>query len=155
LAIIHRSRSQESSYREQTRLDDDRNTPLFSRFLRGTPRGWQLQYGRALIFAQTCEQDHLSIREFKRIVVRHGVVQIDLPKAPEPPGDLLVRQNVDAEQRLAFDVLLKRDLGAGKQTHRYERLADRGETAGDEPLNFVTISLSSIFGGLDATWCRL
>ena len=32
---------------------------------------------------------------------------------------------------LAFDVLLKRDLGAGKQTHRYVWFADRGETARD------------------------
>jgi hypothetical protein len=33
------------------RLDDDRNALLFPRFLRGTRRGWQLQYGRALTFA--------------------------------------------------------------------------------------------------------
>jgi hypothetical protein len=46
---------------------------LFPRFLRGTRRGWQLQYGRALTFAQTGEQDYLSIREFKRIVVHRGV----------------------------------------------------------------------------------
>jgi hypothetical protein len=70
-----------------------------------------LQYGCALIFAQTCEQDHLPIREFKRIVVRHDIVHVYLPKAREPLGDLLVRQNADAERRLAFDVLLKRDFG--------------------------------------------
>src|SRR2546426_11782562 len=86
------------------RLDDDRYALLLFRFLRGTRNGWQLQYGRALIFAQTREQDHLPIREFERIVVRHGVVQIDLPRAREPLGDLLVRQNADTEQRLAFDV---------------------------------------------------
>jgi hypothetical protein len=35
--------------------------------------------------------DHLPIREFKRIVVRDSVVQIDLPKARQPLGDLLAR----------------------------------------------------------------
>jgi hypothetical protein len=34
-----------------------------------------------LTFAQTGEQDHLSIREFKRIMVHRDVAQIGLLKA--------------------------------------------------------------------------
>ena len=66
-----------------TRLDNDRNALLLYRFLCGTRCGWQLEHSRPLTFAQTCEQNHLPIREFKRIMVRDSDVQIDPPKARE------------------------------------------------------------------------
>jgi hypothetical protein len=91
----------------------------------------QLQHGRALALAQPGEQHHLPVREFQRIVVGHGVVQVDLPEAREPLSDLLVRQNADSKRGLALDVLLECDLGAGEQANRHMRLADRGEAAGN------------------------
>jgi hypothetical protein len=37
---------------------------------------------------------------------------VDLPEAREPLFNFLVRENAIAEQRLAFDVLVERNLGA-------------------------------------------
>src|ERR1700730_15613806 len=109
----------------------DSNSPLLFRFLRGTRSGWQLQYGCTLTFAQTCEQDHLPIREFKRIVMRRGLIRVNLPKAREPLEGLPVRQNAYTKRRLDFDICIERDLCAGKQANSNMRFADRGETARD------------------------
>jgi hypothetical protein len=57
-------------------------------------------------------------------------VHVDLPEARELLSDLLVRENADAERRLAFDILVERNLGARQQTDRNMRLPDRGEAAG-------------------------
>jgi hypothetical protein len=65
------------------------------------------------------------------VVMGHRVVHVDLPEAREPLPDFLVRENADAERRLAFDVLVERNLGARQQTDRNMRLPDRGEAAGD------------------------
>jgi len=58
-------------------------------------------------------------------------VHVDLPEARELLSDLLVRENADAERRLAFDILVERNFGARQQTDRNMRLPDRGEAAGD------------------------
>jgi hypothetical protein len=50
----------------------------------------QLQHGGTLAHTQAREQHHLPVREFKRIVMGHGVVNVDLPEAREPLPDLLV-----------------------------------------------------------------
>jgi hypothetical protein len=42
----------------------------------------------------------------------HGVVHVDLPEAREPLSDFLVRENAETERRLAFDILVERNLGA-------------------------------------------
>ena len=85
----------------------------------------------------------------------HGVVHIDLPEAREPLPDLLVRQDADAERRLAFDTLVECDLGTGQQADRNVRLPDRTNPRVIELWNFVATSLSSILAGRFATWCRL
>ena len=85
----------------------------------------------------------------------HGVVHIDLPEAREPLPDLLVRQDADAERRLAFDTLVECDLGTGQQADRKFRLPDRREFGVIELWNFVATSLSSILADRLATWCRL
>src|SRR6516162_3982286 len=103
--------------------------PLLRSF--GAGGGGQLEHGGALALAQAREQHHLPVRKLQRIVMGHGVVQVDLPKARELLSDLLVRENADAERRLAFDILVERNLGAGQQTDRNMRLPDRGEAAGD------------------------
>src|SRR6266436_4956010 len=61
----------------------------------------------------------------------HGVVLVDLPETREPLFNFLVRENADAERRLALDVLVERNLGARQQTDRNMRLPDCGEAAGD------------------------
>src|SRR6516165_5893110 len=91
----------------------------------------QLQHRRALAFAKAREQNHLSVREFQRIVVDGGIIRIDLPEAREPLPDLLVWQKTDAERRLALDILIERNFGTGQQADRNIRLADRRKPARD------------------------
>ena len=112
----------------------------------------QLQHGRALTLAQARDQYHLPIREFQRIVMGHGVVEVDLPEAREPLPDLLVWQNAEAKRRLAFDILIERKFGAGQQADRNIRLANRCEPSRDGIWEFGRYQLV-----LDpvATWCRL
>src|SRR6516165_11767806 len=94
-------------------------------------RDRQLQHGRALTLAQARDQHHLPVREFQRIVMGHGVVYVDLPEACETLPDLLVWQNAGAKQRLAFDILVERNFGAGQQADRNMRFAGRRKTARD------------------------
>jgi hypothetical protein len=61
----------------------------------------------------------------------HGVVRVDLPEARELLSDFLVRENANAEPRLALYILVERNLGARQQTDRNMRLPDRREAAGD------------------------
>src|SRR3954454_1707980 len=93
--------------------------------------GRQLQHRGALVLAQTREQHHLPVRKFERVVMGHGIIGVDLPEAGKALTDLLIRQDTDAEGRLAFYILVKSELGAGQQAHRDVRLADRRKTAGD------------------------
>ena len=82
----------------------------------GASGSGQLQHGRGLALAQAREKHHLPVREFQRIVMDHGVVHVDLPESREPLCNFLVRENADAERRLAFDVLVERNLRARLQT---------------------------------------
>src|SRR4051794_26800386 len=66
----------------------------------------------------------------------HGVVRIDLPETREPLPDLLVRQDADAERRLAFDTLVECDLGTGQQADGNVRLPDRRESASNRIVEF-------------------
>jgi hypothetical protein len=66
-----------------------------------------LQHCRTLTGAQARDQNHLSVGEFQRIVMGHGTVHVDLAEAREPLPDLPFRQNADAEQWLALDVLVE------------------------------------------------
>jgi hypothetical protein len=91
----------------------------------------QLQHRRTLARAKAREQNYLPVREFQRVVMGHGVVHIDLPEACKPLPDLLVRQNAEAEGRLALNILIKRDFGSRQQADRDIRLADRRETSRD------------------------
>src|SRR5258707_9811058 len=62
----------------------------------GADGSGQLQHRGTLAHTQTREQHHLPVRELKRIMMRHGVVHVDLPEAREPVPDLLVWQKADA-----------------------------------------------------------
>ena len=118
----------------------------------GAPFGDRgLSHHRALAFAQAREQHDLPVREFKRIVMDHSVLHVDLPEAREPLSDFLVGE--DAE--LALDILVERNLRARQQTDCNMRLPNRGKPRVIELLNLVVTSLSSIWAGRVATLCKL
>ena len=108
-----------------------------------------------LALAQAREEHHLPVRKFERVVMGHGIIGVDLPEAGKALPDLLVRQDTDAEGRLAFHILVKSELGAGQQAHRDVRFADRRKPRVMELVNFVVTSLSSSLAGRVATWCKL
>jgi hypothetical protein len=66
----------------------------------------------------------------------HRVVHIDLAEAREPLPDFLIREDTDAERRLAFDILVECDLGTGQQADRNVRLSDRRKTTGNRVVEF-------------------
>jgi hypothetical protein len=78
------------------RLANLRRCLLLSAF--GADGSGQLQHGGTLAHTQTREQHHLPVRELKRIVMGHRVVQVDLPEAREPLPYLLVWPKADAEK---------------------------------------------------------
>src|SRR5262249_2484413 len=94
----------------------------------------QLQHGGTLAHTQSREQHDLSVRELKRVVMQHGIVNVDLPDPRKPMPDLLVWQNANTERRLAFDVLVEHNFGAAQQTDRNVRLPNGGKAAGDGSL---------------------
>jgi hypothetical protein len=100
----------------------------------GADGSGQLQHRGTLAHTQAREQHHLPVRELKSIVMDHRVIHVDLPETREPLFNFLVRENADAERRLALDVLVERNLGARQQTDRNMRLPDRGKAAGDGTL---------------------
>src|SRR5581483_8307230 len=83
-----------------------------------------LQHGSGLTFAQPRQQHDLPVGELERVVMRRRTVQIDLTKARQALADLLVRQQTDCEVRLAFDILVERDLSAREQTYGSLRIVD-------------------------------
>jgi hypothetical protein len=62
-------------------------------------RGWQLQHGRVLSRAQASHQNDLPIGKLQRIMMRTGMLCVDLTEPSHFLPDLLVRQ--DAESTLA------------------------------------------------------
>ncbi len=131
--------------------------PLDDDLLRscGTRPGRQLQHSRALALAQARNQDHLSVRKLQCIMMGHGVVRVDLSEARELLSDFLVRENANAEPRLALYILVERNLGA-----RRRQTATCGSPTAAKPrvmelLNLVVTSLSSIWAGRVATLCKL
>ena len=106
-----------------------------------------MQHRGTLAHTQAREQHHMPVREFQRVVMGHGVVHVDLPEAREPLSDFLARENAEAERRLAFDILVERNLGARQQTDRNMRFSDRAKPRVMELLNLVVTSLSSIWAG--------
>ncbi|MGH6767532.1 MAG: hypothetical protein ACRECO_00770 [Xanthobacteraceae bacterium] len=101
------------------------------RVLRGLARrrGRQLQHGSDLARPQPRYQHDLPVREFQRVMMRVGILKIDLPEAGEPMADLAARKH--AEGRLAFDVSFEGKFGARPQAHGDIGFADGGEAARD------------------------
>src|SRR5947209_17167927 len=66
----------------------------------------------------------------------HRVIHVDLTKARQSLPDLLVRENPDAERRLALDVGIERDFRSGKQANRDIRLANASKSARNGVVEF-------------------
>jgi len=59
------------------------------------------------------------------------LIRVDLPEARHSLSNLFRALQAREETMLVFHLILKRDLGAGKQAHGNVRFSDRGKTAGD------------------------
>src|SRR5580704_6822625 len=96
----------------------------FAAHLRG---GRQLQYGRSLARNKPRHQHDLAAGELQRVMMNMRIVHVDLAKA----GDALVDPGAaeHAEGAVVVHGLVESDLGAGKETYRYLRLADFAEAA--------------------------
>jgi len=81
--------------------------------------------------AQVCEQHDLAIRELNGIVMRAWIVQVDLPKPPNPMRNLtrfLLEETQEKSRLLSPDIAVECDLGAREKTDGHFRLSDRGES---------------------------
>jgi hypothetical protein len=85
--------------------------------LRGVCGRRQLQHSCALAFAETGQQHDMPSGELKGIMVNVGLIHINLAETGDPFPDL--PDGKETERRFAFDILLKRELGAGEQAHRH------------------------------------
>ena len=97
-------RSARIRLRDQIENEDSRScrSTTVSSAVAARDPGRQLQHGGALALAQARNQHHLSVRKLQRIMMGHGVVRVDLSEARELLSDFLVRENANAEPRLAL-----------------------------------------------------
>ena len=82
---------------------------------------WKLQHDRALpAFAKMREQHDLAVGKFERIMVRAGLVHVDLLELRDlvRQRPALLEQNLEAGE-MALDLILKSDLGAWKEADSY------------------------------------
>jgi hypothetical protein len=71
---------------------------------------WHLQHDRVLAFAPYCQFDDLTIRQFERIMVHTGLIQIHLPK----PGNFMLKPfEAEAVGAFALNMCFKSKLRAG------------------------------------------
>jgi hypothetical protein len=90
--------------------------------------GGKLKHGRFLTFKDECQQHHISVWKFQRVVMGSRVVLVDLPE----DGRLLVEQShVPQKQtvRAAPYRVCKRKLCSGKNANRRIRIFRGSETA--------------------------
>ena len=102
-----------------------------------TRRRGQLQHRSVLPLVEPIDQHDLTIREFKRVVVRIRLVHIHLTKTSQPLPDVAIGKKV------IFDIFLEGQFGPRKKAHRDIRLPNRGETTGDgvfEPCRYQLVA---------------
>src|SRR5439155_18038528 len=90
----------------------------------GTLSGRQLDHGGVLSRAQAREQHDPPIREFQGVVVRMGVLQVDLAEPGDVSPELAQARQYPAEGMIEFSLLLEHYLGTRKQADRDRRLSD-------------------------------
>ena len=76
-----------------------------------TQTGRQLKHCRMLACTQTCQENHLAAREFQRVVMLVGIVQVDLPEPRHVFPQLLVGE--EPERVIALDIAVEYQFGAG------------------------------------------
>ncbi len=88
-----------------------------------------MQHGRGLVRNKSRHHHDLAARKFQRVMMDIRIVHVDLTAA----GDVLFDPGPaeQAEGAVILHVVIESDLGAGKESHRHLRLADRAETARD------------------------
>src|SRR5947199_4419401 len=96
---------------------------------RGALRGRQLDHGGVLSRPQPREQHDPPIGEFQRIVVRMGILQVDLPEPGHISPELAQARQHPAEGMIEFSLLLEHYLRTRKQADRDRRLSDRRKAA--------------------------
>jgi hypothetical protein len=81
--------------------------------------------------AEMGEQHDLATGKLNGIVVRAGIVQVDLPEPPDPVRDVprfFLEKAQEKSRLLALDIAIERYLGAGEKAHGHLRLSDCGES---------------------------
>jgi hypothetical protein len=86
-----------------------------------------LQHRRSLTLAETGQQDDLSVRELKRVVMTVLLSLIDLAET----GDLVTEHAGKDNAGFASYFVVKGKLGARKQANSYPRFVHRGKSARD------------------------
>ena len=76
------------------------------------------------------EQHDLAVGKFERIMVRAGLVHVDLLESRDlvRQRPALLEQNLEAGE-MTLDLILKSDLGAWKEADSYPRFIHRGKSA--------------------------
>src|ERR1700676_1041720 len=118
-----------ATYRRVSASADDGNPLLLLRFLRRARSSWQLQHSRLLTHAEPGEQHNLPVGELKRVVMHVRLLLLDLPEPSHFPPELFPRHPVREEN--ALDLVLERNLRAGKKAHGHVWFSHRGTTTSD------------------------
>ena len=92
-------------------------------------RGWQLQHCCVLTFIEAREQHGFSTWEFERIVMHLRLVRVHLPEASYLVADSLFTHPACGKPTFELDLVIKRNLRAGKKAHCHVWFSDRGKTA--------------------------
>src|SRR5262249_31342336 len=108
-----------------------------------TGRGRQLQHRCVLTFIKPRDQHGLSVGEFKCIVMHVRLVRVQLPEAGNLVTNYLSADPVCGKATLKLDLLLERNLGAGKEAHRHVWFSPRGKTARDRVVELRRYELVS------------
>src|SRR6185369_1221325 len=88
----------------------------------------QLQHGRPLALQETGEGQDRTVREFERIMMRAGDVQIDLPE----PGDIARRRLLPVRDRMLVAWRrIEHELRSRPQAYRRVEVASSGKASGD------------------------
>jgi hypothetical protein len=91
----------------------------------------QLQYGGVLTYAQVGEQHDLTTGKLNGIVMRAGIIQVDLSEPPDPMRDVprfFLEQTQKKSGLLAPHIVVERELGAREKAYGHLGFPNRGES---------------------------
>ena len=113
----------------------------------------QLQHGCHLTLAEPRHQHDAAARELERVVVRIGVLFVNLAEARHALQQLAKSEagQQPAEARVDSDVTVERKLGAGPQAHATSSAPTAAKPRVKQLAKFVEINLSPTLAGLAST----